>query len=223
MTNQEIVDYVYRNYNVLKLVRKLIRQSKDTHTDGEIEQYVYMTLLIMDNDKLSEMFINKKLKNYICRIIVNQRNSGLYYNRFIKNDFLEYMEELPEVEDEIDNFDLRSDFLFDELESVDWYKIKNIMDPRKQLSKRGKSWKDLSEVQRWRLMKKYKESQDIERKAFGYELLKLHIKGKSKLDIMIEFSIGISTLNMLLREARGSLKKAYDEGFENYKNNKFWE
>jgi len=228
MTNQDIVNYVYKNYNVLKLVRKLIRNSKDTHIDGEIEQYIYMELLVMDNKKLEEMFLNNKLKNYICRAIINQRNSGRYLNKFIKNNLIEYVDELPEVEENDDKFDYRADFLFDELESINWYSIKNILDPRKIISKRGKKWEELSNVQKWRLLKKYRESQDVERKAFGYELLKLHIgspgkTGKSKLELMLEFNIGISRLNMLLREAKNNLKSAYDKEFKNYKNNEFWD
>jgi len=183
MTNDAIVTYVYYNYDILKLVRKLISNAKRDGTDGELSQYIYMTLLTMDNKKLYKMFKDETLKSFIAKIIINQRNTGRYYNKYIKNKHIEYIDEIGDFIDE-DIFDLSADFLFDELEKYNWFITG--------------------------------ATQDELRKMTGYEVFHLYICGMSKLKIMLQFSISLSTLNNLIRESKDNLKIVYEKNYDTY-------
>ena len=74
MTNQQIVDKVYRTYKVKCMIIKMIGQSTLDNSCDDLEQHIYTILLLMDNEKLNYLYLTKGLKKWISQIIRNQRN-----------------------------------------------------------------------------------------------------------------------------------------------------
>jgi hypothetical protein len=180
-TNEQIVKIVFRTFRVKKLINKLIDNSSLTQTDSDLEQYIYLVLLNMDNEKLQVLYDRKELRKFISQIIKNQRNSGKFYNTLTLN-----FSELDgiEVEDGSEH-NFRLDFVMDKIESITFF-----ITGQTQLQLR----RDMS-----------------------ISILYLYmIKGLPKWKICIDFKIGISTLNLLLRDAKNYLKKDYEQEFDEW-------
>ena len=79
MTNNEIVDYVYRHYKIGSLIRKIISTSDLDDSYKDLEQYIYVLLLEMENNKLNELYNKKKLRHWVSQVILNQRNYNSAY------------------------------------------------------------------------------------------------------------------------------------------------
>lgn len=86
-TNQEIVEYLYKE----GIVRKFIENTTKTNMKFnqhlfDFEQDVYLIVLEMDNTKLNDLFNKNELNFYIARIIVNQIKSTTspYFLKYIK-------------------------------------------------------------------------------------------------------------------------------------------
>lgn len=78
MTNNEIVEIVYREYNLHKLIVDMINNSSLDKSCDDLEQYIYLLLLEMSNKKLNLLYENNWLKQFISQIIKNQRNLSKY-------------------------------------------------------------------------------------------------------------------------------------------------
>jgi hypothetical protein len=80
-SNNEIVEWIYRNLNVKSLIKKYINKSIYDDSCSDLEQYIYEKLLHKPNDILNFYYNNKQLTEYIVQIIKNQRNEkASYYN-----------------------------------------------------------------------------------------------------------------------------------------------
>ncbi len=77
LTNNQIVEYVYRNYKINHLIRHMIDYSVKDKSCDDLEQYIYEQLLKFDNVNLNNMFNNNKLRNFISQIVLRQRNGGV--------------------------------------------------------------------------------------------------------------------------------------------------
>ena len=85
MTNQEIVQYVYDNIDIKKLVKHNIYNSINDGSYEELTQYIYQELMLTNNEKLNTLYNNKAFNFYIVRIITNQRNEKRSnYNRYLR-------------------------------------------------------------------------------------------------------------------------------------------
>lgn len=131
MTNNDIVETVYRTYNLKNLIIHLINDSINDYSCDDLEQYIYLLLLEMDNERLNEMFCNNDLKKFITQIILNQRNLTKYseYGKFKVNnnyeeeyvlgdyDFIdeETIDSYYYQDMEVDREELRIFFVYDEL------------------------------------------------------------------------------------------------------------
>lgn len=114
MDNCEIVDIVFKEYNIKKLINKLIQNGTGLE---DLEQFIYIILIEMNNNLLNKLFKTGHLKRYITRIILNQRNypkNGGTYNKEFKITSVDRIVEQP---DEILH-DFRIDYLYYELERI---------------------------------------------------------------------------------------------------------
>lgn len=90
MTNNEIVEYIYKTFSIKALCRNCGLNSGI----DDMVSYVYMVLLEYDNVKLNYLYELKLLKPFVIRVILNQRNDkNSVYNRMFKIDFDDYVEE----------------------------------------------------------------------------------------------------------------------------------
>ena len=109
MTNNEIVIKVFKEYKVSEMIKKNIDNSVNDKTYQDLEQYIYLSLLEMSNEKLLNLYKSNKLNLYIVGIVIQQRNQyRTYYNRKLKaitnyNGNTIYNIELKEDELEIQN------------------------------------------------------------------------------------------------------------------------
>ena len=102
MTNNEIVDSLARECIVERIINRISGGNFiDTYQD--LAQYIYIKLLELDNNKLSIMYEQGKIRYYISGMITRQifsRNSNYYkeYGRFnqMKSELTEAYEGIPE-------------------------------------------------------------------------------------------------------------------------------
>lgn len=120
-TNNFIVTHVKNNYNLPKLIRKMIDTSIPTKTYGDLEQYIYEVLLNMDNYKLNELYHKKnELRKFISQIIKNQRNNGKYFHSLILNE--KRIESLQDYDTpDVDEHNYCLDFIMDRVEGIDFF------------------------------------------------------------------------------------------------------
>jgi len=81
LSNNDIVIRVFKNYEIKKLIIRMINQSYNDQSYNDLEQYVYEQLLKFDNIRLNEIYHNSKLRNFISKIIQHQRDGtghGVY-------------------------------------------------------------------------------------------------------------------------------------------------
>ncbi len=76
LTNNQIVEIVYRQYGIKSLINRMIMFSDVDGSGDDLEQYIYEQLLNLDNNKLNQLYIDKKLRNFCALIIKNQRSGG---------------------------------------------------------------------------------------------------------------------------------------------------
>lgn len=114
MTNNEIVENIYRTINIRELVRKNIANSVLDSSDDDLVQYILCSFLEMDNKVLNDLWNRKLIRPWIVRIIWNQRN---YYRSdynlyFIDSEKLPITDEIvyESIEDE-DNFSDKVDLI----------------------------------------------------------------------------------------------------------------
>ena len=102
MTNNEIVDSLARECIVERIINRISGGNFiDTYQD--LSQYIYIKLLELDNNKLSIMYEQGKIRYCIYVMITRQifsRNSNYYkeYGRFnqMKSELTEAYEGIPE-------------------------------------------------------------------------------------------------------------------------------
>lgn len=93
MSNNDIVIWVYNNVDVDKFVKKVIDRTSLERNYDDLTQYVYLTLLEYDNEKLNRLYNEKVLKQFIMGIILNQRN---YYKSYYNSHLRLYGKEIQE-------------------------------------------------------------------------------------------------------------------------------
>lgn len=191
LSNNEIVDYVYRNYKIGGLIRRLIKNSVIDESFMDLEQYIYLLLLEMENKRLNDLYNKKKLRQFICRIIIYQRNynskfpsktNGIY-NKYFK---ITGVDPVPDSYSE-DKHDFRIDFIYNELEKVPF----------------GTTGLTNNEM----------------RKMLSYEILKYYIeKGISMTAVAKKFGLCRTTTRTLIIEAKNNIRIEYERNYDNYIN-----
>jgi hypothetical protein len=78
-SNSDIVEYIFRNFRLQELIKKMIRSSAYDCSCYDLEQYIYLELLQMDNERLLILFESEKLRPFISQMILRQRNNGSFY------------------------------------------------------------------------------------------------------------------------------------------------
>lgn len=173
-------DIVKIVYNEYKLKDIIKKLNRYCNYIDDFEAEIYLLLMETDNDKLNLLYNNNELKGWIIGIIKNQRNSK---NSYINKTYkISDNVSYCEVEDEMEH-DFRLDF------------IEHILD---------KFHLDYE----W--FKEQKLNNDL-RLMMAIDILKLYyLKEKEKYIIMNQFSIGISTLNILLKEGKEYIEKMFN-------------
>ena len=199
MTNNQILIKVFKEYKVAETIKKLIEQSVNDKTYQDLEQYIYIALLEMNNEKLLKLYKNNELKNFIVGIIMNQRNQNrTYYNRKLKNitnyngnsfSYIEYDEELIENVDEKYNHELddKIEFIEHELNSY-------------KLDHSGLTYDEMRAGVEYFFLKEYIKSGLSIR-----ELAKKHLKNRS-------------TVYTLINSGRKRIKEKYKKVNKSYEN-----
>ena len=107
-SNNQIVEYVFRNFKLRELIKTMIRNSVNDGSIGDLEQYIYLELLQMDNERLLILFESNKLRPFISQIIKRQNFNGSFYRTVC-------IKEKPSVEFlniEENEYDFLGDILF---------------------------------------------------------------------------------------------------------------
>ena len=86
MTNNEIVDSIARACLVERIINRIVG-GKFVENYQDLSQYIYIKLLEMDNERLSIMYEQGKIRYYISGMVTRQifsRNSNFYkeYGRY---------------------------------------------------------------------------------------------------------------------------------------------
>ena len=86
MTNNEIVDSIARACLVERIINRIVG-GKFVENYQDLSQYIYIKLLEMDNERLSIMYEQGKIRYYISGMVTRQifsRNSNYYkeYGRY---------------------------------------------------------------------------------------------------------------------------------------------
>lgn len=86
MTNNEIVDSIARACLVERIINRIVG-GKFVENYQDLSQYIYIKLLEMDNERLSLMYEQGKIRYYISGMVTRQifsRNSNFYkeYGRY---------------------------------------------------------------------------------------------------------------------------------------------
>lgn len=133
MTNNAIVEQVFKTYNISKLIKKLISNSSLDKSSEDLEQYIYLQLLEMDNIKLNKLY-ETNLVAYITNLIKNQRNIPVYstYGKYYK--IIETENVKPEQLTNEDEYDYRMDFIYSELCRFDIYGKSGLTQSEEKLS-----------------------------------------------------------------------------------------
>lgn len=86
MTNNDIVDSLARACLVERIINRIVG-GKFVENYQDLSQYIYIKLLEMDNERLSLMYEQGKIRYYISGMVTRQifsRNSNFYkeYGRY---------------------------------------------------------------------------------------------------------------------------------------------
>lgn len=180
MSNNEIVLWVYNNINIDKFINKVIINSYLEHNDKDLKQYVYLTLLEYDNEKLNNLYNNKVIPQFVMQIILNQRNYyKSFYNTYLKNNDNEIEFDVIDEEEEYDNeIDNKIKFVNKEL--------KKYVSNRKNLTK------------------------DEEYEMLCYEIYRITLKrGMTIKKLSQNLQINYRTVLRLLKFAKDTIKNKY--------------
>lgn len=116
MTNNKIVEFVYKNIDIDKFINKVIDTNQMEQNGGDLKQYIYLTLLEYNNEKLNNLYKNKVLPQFVMQIILNQRNYyKSYYNSYLKNNNYELKYDIEDVIEEKDDSDDKINYIQKEL------------------------------------------------------------------------------------------------------------
>ena len=118
MNNNSIVEEVCKSYQIKLLIKVLINDSDRDESINDLEQYIYLYLLEMDNDKLNFYYKNDKLRNYISSLIKNQRNLTKY-SEYNKNRLWEHQIINENYTDDPDDTDDRLEFVYSYLDRME--------------------------------------------------------------------------------------------------------
>lgn len=191
MTNNEIVIWIYNNIDIDRFIYKVIRTSSLEHNDKDLKQYIYLTLLEYDNDKLNKLFETQCLPQFILQIILNQRNYyKSYYNEYLKFKNTELDLNTPNPESEY-NFLMDDKLIFINKE------LKKYVGNRKNLTK------------------------DQEYEMLAYELYRMYLKrnsGDNKLTIRSlsdRLNLNYRTVLRLMKFARENLRIKWNDMKDN--------
>ena len=55
-TNNQIVEFIYKNYSIKGLINNMIDYSVKDGSNEDLEQYIYEFLLCMDNKRLNILY-----------------------------------------------------------------------------------------------------------------------------------------------------------------------
>ena len=130
MTNREIVEIVYREFNVIKSIEMLISETALDKTSKDLASYIYQILLKTNNRRLNHMFNStgsNRLKAYIRQIILNNRN---YYRSWLvmlrKHEGIKFVDDFDNstsnIYEETDDYEERL-----EKETLEYNKYKKVV------------------------------------------------------------------------------------------------
>ena len=110
MKNRDIVEIVCRTYNVPKMVQKLISSTYLDKMNLDLSSHILIILMNEPNDKLNKLFMNDELKQYINRIILNNRNYYRSYLNLMRNKNIELTElNNIDLKEEIESYEEREE------------------------------------------------------------------------------------------------------------------
>jgi hypothetical protein len=185
MTNNEIVEIVYRTYNIRKHIVKLIKNSIIDGSCDDLEQYIYLSLLELDNNILNDIYFNNKLMIYIWNLIRNQRNE--YKNHEYGKYKINSMENFNDIIDE-EEFD---------------YELK--VDNKH-------NWL-MNELDKYEFAASGLTSDEL-RTSACYEIIKLKIRKKyTKAELARHMNCSCSQISLILRYGKQKIKESYDINF----------
>jgi len=211
MTNNEIVEIVFRKYNLKGMVTKLISESGLDESGDDLVQYVCEFLLNMDNQLINDIYFRKELKKYINRIILNQRN---YYRSFYNINF-----KISDSSQKINKLE----YIYDTGSGITFYfcssyvsnlfndELENIVDENIGVTERDRKM-DFIFSEMNRIPYGTTGLTNLEtRKVFGYEIFKFYItRGLSMSEVGKRFKICRSTVRTLINESKKNILNSYD-------------
>lgn len=118
MTNQEILEIVYRKYKIRYNIKRMIKLSHNDDSYKDMEQIVYTILMTMDNKKLNHLYNTDGLKKWISTIIKNNRN--YYRSEYNLTKIGDNQKLNDDIELYIFEHNYKLDWLDEELNKYDW-------------------------------------------------------------------------------------------------------
>lgn len=105
MSANDIIGYI-AEHNVLRGIIKNIAKNSNDEDLIDLEQDIYMTLLLKSPETIEELYDKQQLKYYLTRLVINNINSktSRWYYLYKKNkakqiSMDEYQEQTRETED----------------------------------------------------------------------------------------------------------------------------
>jgi len=204
MTNNDIVEEVYRTYKLKTLITNLICNSRIDGSYEDLEQYVYLILLKMNNKTINRLYDTgigleiddprNELRSFISRIIINQRN--LSKKGFKSNEYNKYkLNSCEFTGDEIENEDYDYDYDLDRKTENDLIWLRK-------------------ELNRYELTTGLTNDEINIQGYYRFMKLKLN-RNYTVSQLAKHMNCSIGKVVMYLRYARKNIKKNYDDTFNN--------
>lgn len=188
LTNNQIVESIFRKMDIKKMVNKVIAESYNS-SDEDLVQHIYLTLLEMDNSKLNYLYEKGLMGPWIMQIILNNRNYyrsqyQLYFK--IKDSDNTGFNNYIDIEDEGE--------IESKLQTEEKLKFLDELIARYDIA----SFSGYSIQQKWEFT--------------SLELFKIYIyRGHSFTSLSKTMKMSRNTINDTLKYAKNFIKKEYDK------------
>ena len=191
MMNNEIVEIVYKTFNLKNLLKEMINW--EIYRD-DMEQYIYEQLLMMKNDKLNSIYSTGKLRHYISVMIKKHRNFKPGKNQSYLSEIrlIPVIEDFYETEEIID--ETEEDKKYEKIEWVENYIVEKSNDGFRRT---GLTSAEIRSSFAMNIYKFYLEH-DLNMCEVGKSFTNKHGKSMSK-----------NQVRMLIKEAKNEIKNKY--------------
>ena len=182
MTNNEIVLWIEDNIDIMKFIKRVIKDSYNENNQEDLKQYILLYLLEYNNDKLNNLYKLNNLKPFIMQIILNQRNYyKSYYNNYLRiiagNEIYDQV-----YQDETEN-------LIEKNNKIEF--------AQKELKKYIGKRRNLTKEQQYEML--------------IFEIYRMYLKrGYSIQQMADRLDLGYNTVYRLLKKAKEKIKENYD-------------